>query len=401
MDLIRYAPCSMSRATKIMVIGAGLGGLTAALALARRGIEVRVFEQSHALGEVGAGITLSSGAMRCFELLGLDADVVAASSESVNLPFLHYQTGAVLQRGLSGVARPATARAARQLHRADLHALLVRALTALVPDAIVLGEKLVALRQDARGVTAEFESGRRERGALLVGCDGVRSVVRHALHGDWPLQFSGQVAYRCLVPGEAAAPHLHSTGGAVYIGPGATFNRYPLRGGALLNCVGIARTESWRQEGWNTPATCAEVLAQFAGWHPELLGLIGAASPSSIIKWALFEREPLPRWSLRRATLLGDAAHPLLPFLGLGAAMAIEDGTVLGLAVAANADPVQALLCYENARRSRTSRVFEASRQQGRLVQANDPEHYGDSIAPAHDPAFFDYDPMTVAVTGD
>jgi salicylate hydroxylase len=382
----------------VLIIGAGLGGLTAALALARFGISVRVFEQARQLGEVGAGITISSGAMRCFELLGIEAQVIDVSAESVNLPFLHYQTGAVLRRGLGNAARPATARSARQLHRADLHALLVTALCARAPYALSLGQKLVAIEQDHTGVTAQFESGQRARGDVLIGCDGVRSVVRRIVIGDGAPRFAGQVAYRCLVPRELAAPHLDSSTGAVYIGPGATFNRYPLRRGELINCVGIARTDAWREEGWNTPATPAEVLAQFADWHPPLRRLIAAAPAQGIIKWGLFEREPLPRWTLGGAALLGDAAHPMLPFLGLGAAMAIEDGTVLARAVAASADPRVGLQRYELARRPRTTRVFEASRQQGRLSQATDPERYGTAPAPAHDPSYFDYDPASVEV---
>jgi salicylate hydroxylase len=381
-----------------MVAGAGLGGLTAAIALARLGHRVRVFEQAAALGEVGAGITLSSGTMRCFELLGLEAAVVAISQESVNLPFLHYRSGAVLRAGLSvsGTQRPSTARNARQVHRADLHALLASELRRIDAQAIELGCKVAGLDQSGNDVLVRFADGRTARGDVLVGADGGRSRIRDALFGPTPLQFSGQVAFRCLVPMELARPHLVRETGAVYLGPGATLNRYPLRGGAVMNCVGIARTAAWQEEGWNTPATNAEYLAQFADWHPEVTGLIGAAPPQGIIKWALFERDPLPRWSDGRVTLLGDAAHPMLPFLGLGAAMAIEDAALMARAFGHYAEPLDALSGYERLRRPRATLIFEASRQQGRLSQAMDPERYATTHAPAHDPSFFDYDPATL-----
>ena len=382
----------------ILLIGAGLGGLTAAIGLARAGCRVRVFEQSARLGEVGAGITMSSGAMRCFELLGLAAEVEAISSVSSSLPYLHYRSGELLRRGLGDRAPGARVRAARQVHRADLHALLLATLRHLAPDTIVLGRRFISMSQDEAGVVARFEGGETVAGALLVGCDGGRSAVRRDLLGDWPLEFAGQVAFRCLVPGELPAARVASRGGAVYVGPGATFNRYPLRGGALINCVGLVRTADWTDEGWNTPATHAEVLERFKDWHPELLGLIAAAPLQGLIKWGLFQRDPLPRWTAGRATLLGDAAHPMLPFLGLGAAMAIEDATVLGRAIAAHGDCGAALQRYEDARRPRATRIYRQSIEQGRLSQAVDPARYADAPAPAHDPSFFDYDPASIAL---
>ena len=385
-------------AKEILVIGAGLGGLTAANALARKGFRVRVFEQAAALGEVGAGITLSSGAMRCFELLGLDARVRDISQETLNVPFRHYRTGALLRAGFDTKPRSATARAARQIHRADLHALLATALREVAADPIVLDSRLVRFSQAGRRVTAHFASGDSASGDLLVACDGVRSAVRDRICGPQKLSFTGQVAFRCLVPMDRLRGILPSGDGAVFIGPGHTINRYPLRRGAIMNCVGLARTDSWQQEGWNTPATNAEFLAQFEGWHAEVTGLIAASPADRIIKWALFARDPLPNWTSGRVTLLGDAAHPMLPFLGLGAVMAIEDGLVLARMLEAHDDLDVAVERYEAARKPRTSLVYEASNLQGRLSQAEDPENYGLVQSPAHDPAVFDFDPLAIAV---
>jgi salicylate hydroxylase len=284
------------------------------------------------------------------------------------------------------------------MHRADLHALLAAAVRESDPEAIVLGRRLQRFTQNGSRVTAEFADGATATGDLLVACDGVRSVARAQIGGPEKLSFTGQVAFRCLVPAERLRTILDANTGCVFIGPGHTINRYPLRRATIMNCVGLARTDSWQEEGWNTPATNAEFLAEFAGWHHEVTGLIAAAPAERIIKWALFARDPLPNWSAGRATLLGDAAHPMLPFLGLGASMAIEDGLILARALAAHDDLEVAIARYEAARKPRTTRIAEASALQGLLTQAADPENYGAVSSPAHDPAIFDFDPLAAAV---
>ena len=388
----------MKNPKQILIAGAGLGGLTAAIGLARAGHRVRVFEQAAVLGEVGAGLTLSSGTMRCLEMIGVDARVRELADVSTNLPFLHYRTGAVLRRGLAAVPRSAAARPAQQIHRADLHALLVNTLRRIDPDAIILGRKLTTFTQDGAGVTLQFNDGAPARGELLVGCDGVRSVVRSTLLGAQAPKFTGQVAFRCLVPMDLARACLESLAGAVYIGPGATFNRYPLRHGAIMNCVGLARSGVWSQEGWNTPASNAEMLARYVDWHPEVRGLIAAAPSQGIIKWGLFVRDPLQQWSTNRVTLLGDAAHPMLPFLGLGAAMAIEDGVMLVRALDAHDDVQQALQHYQRVRLPRATLIYNESVRQGEIVQGQDPASYANTASPAHDPGIFDFDPLAVKI---
>jgi salicylate hydroxylase len=384
---------------RIVVVGAGLGGLTTALALAQRGHSVMVMEQASRLAEVGAGLTLSSGAMRCLELLGLAEEVAQHSSLSSNVSFVHYRSGELLRSGLdSRQPRPSSARTARQIHRADLHSILQRALLALAPNAIVTNWQFAGYQCHNGGIEACAVNGARISGSLLLGCDGVRSAVRTALLGDQPVEFLGQVAFRCLVPMERALPLVASKQGRVFLGPGRTFNRYPLRDSTLMNCVGLARTDQWRAEGWNTPATAAEFLAHFADWHPEVTGLIRAAPPSGIIKWALCGREPLPAWQRGPVALLGDAAHPLLPFLGLGAAMAIEDAVILARALSTYSNPEAALCAYEAARKPRADRVARASAWQGELSQQMDPEQYKGSLSPAHDPEYFDYDPDAVSL---
>jgi salicylate hydroxylase len=379
----------------VLVVGAGLCGLTTALALIKLGVSVRVAEQAPALHEVGAGLTLSRGTMRCLEWLGLATGVMACSEASVALPFLHYKSGKVLRaaKAFALPTGPGSTQTARQLHRADLHALLVEALRATGND-VLLERKLIGITSDEQRVNAQFTAGTSVDAALLVGCDGVRSAVRELQFPErGNAEFSGQVAFRCLVPGAIAQPFMSAGRGAVYVGPGHTINRYSLRGGAIVNCVGLARASDWRQEGWSARATNGEFLEQFSDWHSDVVGLIGAAPANGIIKWAIFEHQPMAGWSHDRVTLAGDAAHPMLPFLGLGAAMAIEDGVTLAQAIASHDSPAAALVAYETARLPRTRQIFELSQRQGELLQSVDPDSYATAKAPAHDPALFDFDP--------
>jgi salicylate hydroxylase len=383
---------------KLLIAGAGLGGLTAALALRQAGFAVEVHEAANELGEVGAGLTLSRGAQSVFRELGLQDRVAALACRSMALPFVHYRTGRILNGAIdtaSGQPDDGTADVARQIHRADLHRVLVEAFAARGPG-VLTGHRLTGLEQGAHGVTVNFANGDSAHGAALIAADGVRSAVRELLYGEDVPRFTGQIAYRFLVPIEQARPFLALGRAAVFVGPRRTFNRYTLRGGAVLNCVGIAATDEWVGEGWSTPATPAEMLEAFAGWHPDVTGLIQCAQDS--IKWGLFDRAPLGRWAQGRVTLLGDAAHAMLPFLGMGAAMAIEDGMILARAFAAEHEVGPAFARYEAARRPRTALLHAKSVEQGELTQARDPDDYDHGAAPAADPAILGYNPVTAAI---
>jgi salicylate hydroxylase len=284
----------------------------------------------------------------------------------------------------------------RQMHRADLHRVLAEAFAARAPGRLHLGHALVDVEETAAGVRARFANGAAAEGCGLVGADGVRSRARALLWGADAPRYTGQLAYRFLVGREQARPFMGLGRGAVFLGPGRTFNRYTLRGGDLVNCVGIVAHEAWTDDGWSSPATRAELRADFAGWHPDVTGLMGEAG--ALIKWGLFDRAPLPCWRRGRATLLGDAAHAMLPFLGMGAAMAIEDGMVLARAMDAEAGVQAGFDRYERARRPRTALVHAKSLEQGRLVQARDPDTYDGAAAPSADPAIFAFDPVTAPI---
>jgi salicylate hydroxylase len=384
---------------RIAIIGAGLGGLTAALALLRAGWRVRVYEQAAVLGEVGAGITVSSGAGKGLASLGVGPALLAASLPVPDIAFVHFRTGALLAGSFDKNAPPDFGFAkARHIHRADLHAILLAAVRVLDAEAVVTGARLSAVENVSNGVEARFANGITTRADALIAADGVRSTVRRLLFGGDSPPFAGQIAFRCLIPREAAAPFMGAGNAVVSIGAGRIFNRYLIRGGALVNVIGIAQSDAWQQEGWSTPATIAEFAAEFEGFHSDVLGLIDQAPAQNLIKWGLFARPRAEHWRQGRVLLLGDAAHPMLPFLGLGAATAIEDGIILARALTLAPDFETAFAIFQRNRAPRVEMVRTESIRQGQIIQAADPDQSGLTGAPSQMAGLFDYDPCTTAL---
>jgi salicylate hydroxylase len=385
----------------VVIIGAGLGGLTAALALLRKGWTVRVYEQAPILGEVGAGITISSGAARGLASLGLEHALLAASLPVPDVAFAHYRTGALLAgRFDNGTPPDRGFETPRHIHRADLHAILLDAVRAADPDAVQTNKKLVSAAQDGTRVAAFFGDDTRANADLLIAADGTRSTVRRQMFDDTPPQFAGQVAFRCLIPRNVAAPFMAAGNAVVSVGAGRIFHRYVLRRGSLVNVIGIAKSDRWREEGWNTPATTGEFLAEYRDFHPDVTGLIARAPSEGLIKWGLVARPQISNWSIGRIGLLGDAAHPILPFLGLGAALAIEDGVVLARALEGTPGCEAGLKAYQAARFERVEHVRVQSIRQGEIIQATDPDHFDLTHSPSQNVTLFDYDPCTVPIHG-
>jgi salicylate hydroxylase len=349
----------------ILIIGGGIGGLTAAVALEKQGFKTQVFEQAQAVGDVGAGISLGITASKGLYSLGLREILRAASDPPKKSTALHYQTGEILggafaDRPYDEEDRPFV----NQIHRADLFTLLKNALERLNPGALHLGHAFVRFEQDSAGVTAIFANGETRRGAALVGSDGINSKVRAQMLGNEEPRFTGRVAYRFLVPMEQASPYMTIAGSASYIAPRKSLLRYPVRHGTLVNCVAFVHSDSGMGEGWSQRVTSQELLSLFDDWHPDVQGLARAAPLERTAKWGIYDRDPLPAWTQGRVTLLGDSAHPMLPFLGLGAAMAIEDAVVLARACQKLPDISAALRLYENARSGRAGDILLASRHQ-------------------------------------
>ncbi|MCS6987565.1 MAG: FAD-dependent monooxygenase [Sphingomonadaceae bacterium] len=354
----------------VAVVGAGIGGLTAALALARQGIPVRLFEQAERLAEVGAGLTVPPNAGRVLDHLGLGAALRALGVRPGTQHIRDLATGATI-RTLARDADLEERHGApyRHLHRADLHGLLVEALARAAPGALQLGHRLVDVTPDGR---MTFADGTHAGADLVVGADGVRSVVRQRLFAAEPPQFTGQVAWRGLVPTARLPAAVAAEPPGIWVGTGRLVLRYPLRGGVVQNYAVFVATDAWREESWSIPSDADELLAHLGDACPAVRALIEATPQGALFKWALFAREPLSGWVVGRVTLLGDAAHPMLPFLGQGAATAIEDAMVLARALAAH--PMdRALALYERACRPHSALVQRHARLLGRTFQGEDP----------------------------
>jgi salicylate hydroxylase len=343
---------------RIAVIGGGIGGLTAAVALYQAGFEVDVYEQAPELTEVGGGINMAPNATRVLRGLGLAEGLDREGVRPRSTHQRRWRDGRTLQRApLNPLCEELYGAPHMTIHRADLLAVIAAAFPA---ERVHLGHRLIGLSDHGDSTEAWFENGAHIMVDVLVGADGIHSAVRSALFGDEEPAFAGCVAYRGLVPVERIADLALEYGSQSWVGPGAHFVHYFVSRGRLLNFVGWTEHDSWNREDWTDRATIARALAAFEGWHAQVRTIIAAAETCFI--WALFDRDPLPRWSVGRTTLLGDASHPMYPFMGQGAAMAIEDGATLASCLGAVGDPADALRHYERLRLPRVTRLQQMSR---------------------------------------
>lgn len=344
----------------ILITGAGIGGLTAALALIRRGLRVTVLEQARELAELGAGVQISANGAHALFSLGLESALQQVWCEPAGKEIRLWSTGETWKLfDLGAVSRQRYGAPYFMIHRGDLHRILREAVTAAAPDAISLNARVTGFTQDANGVTVTCETGATHRADALIGADGVHSRIRNVLFGEMPARFTGLLAWRGLIPIERLPERLRRPVGTNWVGPGGHVVHYPLRGGALMNFVGTAERDDWRVESWTERGTTEEALRDFPAWNEDVHTLI--RNIEAPFKWALLGREPLAQWTAGRVTLLGDAAHPTLPMMAQGANMAIEDGVVLARCLDAHGDVERALQAYESARRDRTSRLVRAA----------------------------------------
>jgi salicylate hydroxylase len=339
----------------ILIVGAGIGGLTATLALLRAGHDVDVYEQAHELAELGAGVQISANGARVLFALGLENAIRNVWCEAAGKEIRLWNTGETWK--LFDLVADSVERYGApyfMIHRADLHRALIDAVRARKPDAIRLGSRCVGFDDDGADVTLQLANGERISGDALIGADGVHSRIRNILVGDDKPQFTGCMAWRGLVPVETLPPHMRRNVGVNWVGPGGHVINYLLRRGEIFNFVGIIERD-WRVESWTERGSREECAADFSGWHDDIHTIIrNVAEP---YKWALLGRAPLTRFSHGRVTLLGDAAHPTLPMLAQGANMAIEDGMVLARCCSAYRDAETALTRYEHARVERTAKL--------------------------------------------
>ncbi len=354
--------------TEIAVIGGGVGGLTAALALARRGFDVAVYEQAQELGEVGAGLHVSPNGVKVLHALGLEQELAKVAARPRSIVTRHYATGvAYFENAFDDAFDALFGAPFCSLHRADLLAILANAVTAQSRVRLTLDARAVRVDEDHAGASVAFEDGSRVSATAVVAADGVHSRLRANMHGGILTKFTGHVAYRGMAATAELPDGLVEPKFNIWVGPGRHFVAYPVRRGELINYVALVEEEGWTEESWTTKADKSVLAAAFERWHETVRALVGHTLRGQCYKWALLGRDPLPYWSTERVTLLGDAAHPMVPYLAQGAVMAIEDAWVLAACLAGGPDPATAFGNYERVRRDRTTAVQTAAWEQGKL----------------------------------
>ncbi len=346
---------------KAIIAGGGIGGLTAALCLKEIGWDVEVPEQAAELGEIGAGLQMSPNAMKVFEALGIDARLATDGFEPEGIELRMGVSGLpLIHAPLGETARRRWGAPYLHIHRADLVSALADALETRAPDAVRLGQSVVSYDQDTSGVTAHLSNGTSLSGDVLIGADGIHSVVRTTMLGPDKPTFTGNVAWRAVVPVDRLGSDAPNPVAGAWMGRGKHAVTYLLRRGELANFVGVVERDDWTKESWNERGTREDALSDFDGWHPTITRLIEEAD--ALYRWALFDRPPLPRWTDGRVALLGDAAHPMLPFMAQGAAMAIEDAWALASVLRNTTEIEPALSTYQTIRFARASAVQAGSR---------------------------------------
>jgi salicylate hydroxylase len=356
----------------IAVVGGGIGGLAAATALAQRRAQVRVFEQAPALAEVGAGLQIAPNGAAVLEALGLRGAAEARASLPEAVELVDYRGGPPVARVPLGQALVARhGRPYWQFHRADLLDLLAEGAREAGVE-LVLGARVEEVRPLGGGLRLRLADGSAAEAEVVVAADGVRSGLRGAHLAGAPVRFTGHVAWRGLVPAARAPAELARPVARVTMGPGRHLVSYPLRGGSLVNFVAVEERAAWTAEGWSEPGDPAALRRGFAGWGGAAGALVAAVEDCFL--WGLFDHAPLPAWVKGRLALLGDACHPMLPFLAQGATMALEDAWVLAACLDRDPDPPRALAAYESRRIARATRVQRAAARSGRIY------HFGPGL---------------------
>ena len=353
-----------ARSPRVAIIGGGIAGLAAAVALHRRSVEVTVYEQAGELSEIGAGVQMTPNAMNALRSLGLEESAMGVAFEPETQVLRSWKSGRVIYRApIREVFRERFGAPLCSFHRADLLAVLA----APLPDsAIRLDARCVAIETKGASAAAHFVDGTSIEADIVVGADGIHSLVRASLFGEDSPHFTGCMCWRGLVPVERIPAGLIEPSSSNWMGPNGHVVHYYVRRGEMVNFVAIHDTDQWTEESWIREADRGELMATYASWDDRLLRLFECSD--RYFKWGLFDREPLPQWVKGRVTLLGDSAHAMLPFLAQGAAMGIEDACALAQLVSRLPDDLdEALRRYEELRVPRTRRAVLGSRERAKL----------------------------------
>lgn len=356
----------------VLISGGGIGGLTAALAFQKFGHRVTVLEQASHLDDVGAGIQISPNGMKVFEVLGVTARVEKDAFRPRAQELRFGKSGRrILSVPLRDASRARWGGEYLHLHRADLIAALSSGLRERQPDAIQLGSRVTSYTNENGGVTAHLDTGDSLKGDLLIGADGIHSTLRTQMIGPDAPRYTGHVAWRAVVPVSELGEHVPPESACVWVGSRRHAVTYRLRRGSLANLVAVVERKDPVEESWTATGGREQALKDFKGWSPTIRTLIEKAQVLN--QWALYDRAPLKTWSDRRVVLLGDACHPMLPFLAQGAVMAIEDAFLLAGLAGSGKNLDAALVHYEAVRKPRTSRVQAAAKRNATLFHRGDP----------------------------
>ena len=362
----------------ILIAGGGIGGLTAAIILAQNGLDVQIFEQSDEFRDIGAGLQLSPNAMQIFAAVKLSGEISAAGFEPDFAALRHYQTGRpYLKTALKSICRPRYGAPYIHIHRADLQQILLSAAKS-AGVTFHMNTSVKGYEQSPDDITLETDKS-RFKGRIVMGADGIKSTISaqiSAAKDSKPApRFTGQIAWRGTIQASALRSGLLPPAANVWMGPGKHFVAYYLRGGTLINFIAVEERDDWTEENWSLKGDPSKLITAFKGWDTPVTSLIKACETPYL--WGLFDRLPCEHWQDGRAVLLGDAAHPMLPFMAQGAAMAIEDAWVLShkiLTPQSNGDNLlKALPQYADIRRPRTARLQKISRSNAKMFHESRP----------------------------
>jgi|MEHZ01.4.fsa_nt_MEHZ011250982.1_66 salicylate hydroxylase len=345
----------------VILVGAGIGGLFAALCLERLGIKSILLEKSDALTEVGAGIQIGANGSRLIHQLGLQEAIEEYASSPSAGQIMDGRSGrSICPYPLNNSSLKRYQLPYYQIHRGDLQRILIEAVEQRMPNCLQLGTELRVISQDAERVQVTTNSGERINGRALVGCDGIHSCTRELLFTDGTPRFTGNLAWRAVVPLSKLDQSQEWRTPRVWVGPGRHLVQYPVSAGNALNLVACVETDTAEPERWQGNSSVEELYKAFVGWCPEVQYILSQADDA--LKWGLYERPVLSNWSKGRATLLGDAAHAMLPSLAQGAVMAMEDAAELAQALNTHSNTVEALQKYEQSRITRCRKVQQVAR---------------------------------------
>lgn len=358
----------MTLSDPIIISGGGIAGLAAAISLAQRGLPSIVLEQARQFEEVGAGLQLGPNGMRAIEALGVKEALMPKLVAPRAVSIRDGVTGRVLTEvplGRNIVER--FGQPYHVVHRADLLAALVETAQGLPLIRLETNRQVTGFSEDGRGIRVNLDTGRSETAPALIGADGIRSAVRKGLVGDDPIAFANCTLYRGLVARRKAPAAAQVDDVTLWLCPGGHVVHYPVSGGDKVNIV-AAFDNHWHEPGWGSHGSKRALVTAFGKVAPALAEVLDATD--RWLKWAAADREPVTTWGKGRVTLIGDAAHPVLPFLAQGAAMALEDAVVLGRKIEVNRDFALAFRQYEAERQPRTAMMRQQTRRVGKAYHA-------------------------------